>query len=432
MKRLALLLAIILSLQLTFNTAYAEDKYAIQVIDSGDFENGNTIGTFTNKGNIGAEDKAFAYSDGTNHCLKMTVTSDGTGNRPYYQISLSGIEGDFTFKGRLCLSSSHTITNAILFGYSRNGASATSAKLKMTYVSDEKFKLGTTELSIGEFIDVEYYFDMSSCTVTSSYNGVAGETYTASNFLDFTYIRFQPYIGNSGGYMLLDDVKITKSIKQSEIASINGGDDQNVACDSTGLAFEVSDPLPASVYEHPEHIKVLGGGTDLEASSITSDGNNINVVLSGKLESDTDYTLRISKEAYMANPLTDTAVDVEKSFRTAMNDFDIAIPSCGSDGSGNYVIGTQINNNEPTDKTVALIAVTYETDSNGKNRIVDIDANEYTIPANRLRYPVSVGGLNLSDNRFVKMYSIDGWAGKRPLFGKAYTKTYDDFVNPGA
>ncbi len=439
MKRLVLFLSIILSFQLIFGTAYGA-KYAEIYSQNQDFEN-------VGKNELGSvykidDDDAGYYdvtSDGLeeNRYLEIGVKSSAAVDSkiPYLNLNLPQDKGIVTVEGKIYLSSVNAKDDSIMLWWYKapTGTSRGHYDLKMEYKTEDPDNpvatLDGVEIKIGEYNTFKYVIDVDNLKLTSYYNDSEPKEKdgfsTAANFNRLAYFRIQPKFTKSmPGYFRLDDVKITTTYKQGEILSVNS--DADAAYNSAALSFEM-DSLPLkSLIDNPEYIEVTGGTSKLVGSSVTIDGTKVNVILSGNLESSTTYELKILKDAYVNDVSVDSAGDITKSFNTKMSDFDIRVPSYSLAGE-DLTISTEISNYVDSGgaKDVTLMAVTYEVDSGGKKRIVDIDADSYTVDEGTSRN-VSVDGIRISANRIVKMYVIDGWAGKRPVFGKSWEKTYDE------
>lgn len=190
------------------------------------------------------------------------------------------------------------------------------------------------------------------------------------------------------------------------------------------LSFTLSQNIPSLTKDHVS-VKI-DGGAETKASSVTSGSDgSVSAVLEANLAPWTSYTLVISPECYsgymeIASDALRAVTPITGKFYTSAAPFDIKEPVFNYDGT-KLSADTQIINTTGASEDVTLVFASYDSEG----RVKKITSTTYAeFLADYPGEDVTVADA-VSEGDSLRLFVINGWENKTPLFGKSWSVNYD-------
>lgn len=373
---------------------------------------------------------------------KSLGSGDPTGNDGYMNLTLTGWESKvyvvqydlklFSGKARFFLEAQNSDGKTVYIGSPENKKSDFFVQSGTVSATGESYP-------VGEWMHVKHTLDTINGTQKHEITFDGGSiSYTTSNALikSLTYLRptyyyqrknstgplgfaldnfeigvvdsYSPYSQlyykeQSGDYVLAENNEITKKTRSVRLACAN-------PCLSNGGVTD--------------SVKVIVNGSEfpVASASVTSDGAYLDIEFEIDLPSLAEAEIIFSSAE---NSADEKNLNYHSCFDVNYMDFGIKdILYSGSDGSGNYMMKSQLEaggtlkltvdfvNLGESEQTALLVTAVYSG-----NKIASLLANEATVPAGKSTYavPVSVSLPATGADFNIETYLFDGFLHRLPL-----------------
>lgn len=346
-----------------------------------------------------------------NMALFMGATATSTDGTRRLRVNVPNVsEGTLIYEYKLYLTDIFgTSGRFYIGGIDKNGTSVYHS------YSFANGKLGTIPISTGEWHTLRYEIDVEHSSV-DIYLGeqrmVQGQELQRSGVLikEITYFQLSPsFSADQPGFFGCDDVKVTLITKQGRIVSV--GDDEVVDAGADRVQFEMTH-VPSGITK--DNVVIFSQYGAVEIAELEIADNTVTAILGGALTSAADYTITILPAAFGTS---DDIEPVTADFKTTPAAFDMGEPTV-TYVENKIFITANFYNSTGEERPVALIAVMCRDDKFfGIKAVSDIIGEEKKI---------SITDIEFSEKDSVKIFAINGWKGKVPLFGKVKNVSFEE------